>query len=623
MTGNRIAHPLLISLANLFMDFRLKASNHAFLLLALLPIPKFIHRDQKIRGVLESRLIHQALDFILQPLKEAARVGIMMADPLGNRRYCFTPLAAYIVDTPESALLACVAGKTSSVTVASYKEFGDDFRHEPRTAEVTLRSLKRLEAQFHPWKDIRKYVQEGLRQFRTNGVARPFWRDWPLSCPSRFLNVEPLHHWHKGFWDHDAKWCICTVGSAEIDFRFSVLHPQAGFRHFKEGISGLKQVTGREHRDVQRYIVPVIAGAAPKEFVIAIRSLMDFRYLAQSREIDEALCAAIEDALALFHKHKHAILAAGARRGKKNAPINNWFIPKLEFLQSVVPNIRDNGSAIQWSADATEHAHVTEIKNPARAGNNQDYETQICRTLDRIDKCRRFSLATAIQSANVDFRTPASAGSNRAANNVRGNAQQTAATTSNLLSSIKSATDLSFGKESRPLVDYFDRASQLKRGNIPNAPLPHRTIASANVAIHLTRDPSSKRLTIDEAAKIFALNDLRPALLDFVHRSSQDSTAAVGGRQIAQSGCSLPFSQLEVWGRFRLQSKAFHDPHEILPAVTVNVSSPASGWPLGRYDSVIYNVDRSRQWPASGMNGLLGLYHISPVIYLTLLLSRT
>jgi Plavaka transposase len=43
MTGGRIAHPLLISLMNLFMDFRMKASNHAFLLLALLPVPKFIH----------------------------------------------------------------------------------------------------------------------------------------------------------------------------------------------------------------------------------------------------------------------------------------------------------------------------------------------------------------------------------------------------------------------------------------------------------------------------------------------------------------------------------------------------------------------------------------------------
>ena len=127
MTGNRLAHPLLISLANLNMDFRMKSSNHAFLLLALLPIPSFIHRNKRLRGMLADRLIHQCLNFILEPLKVAARIGIMMSDPLGWRRFCFTPLAAYIVDTPESTLMAAVAGKTSSVTMASYKQFGDDF----------------------------------------------------------------------------------------------------------------------------------------------------------------------------------------------------------------------------------------------------------------------------------------------------------------------------------------------------------------------------------------------------------------------------------------------------------------------------------------------------------------
>jgi hypothetical protein len=52
MTGGRVAHPLLISLANLLMDFRMKTTNHAFLLLALLPVPKFIHKNRKARGVL-------------------------------------------------------------------------------------------------------------------------------------------------------------------------------------------------------------------------------------------------------------------------------------------------------------------------------------------------------------------------------------------------------------------------------------------------------------------------------------------------------------------------------------------------------------------------------------------
>ena len=44
-----------------------------------------------------------------------------MSDPVGNLHHCFTPLAAYIVDTPESAMVSGVGGKTSSVTMGMYK----------------------------------------------------------------------------------------------------------------------------------------------------------------------------------------------------------------------------------------------------------------------------------------------------------------------------------------------------------------------------------------------------------------------------------------------------------------------------------------------------------------------
>ena len=92
-------------------------------------------------GVLEDRLIHQCLDIVLELVKTAARLGIMMSDPDGHNRYCFTPLAGYIMDTPEAAMLAAVGGKTSPVTMAMYKQFSDPFRHEPRTGSMTLAQL--------------------------------------------------------------------------------------------------------------------------------------------------------------------------------------------------------------------------------------------------------------------------------------------------------------------------------------------------------------------------------------------------------------------------------------------------------------------------------------------------
>ncbi|KAJ7681614.1 hypothetical protein B0H17DRAFT_1138364 [Mycena rosella] len=78
--------------------------------------------------------------------------------------------------------------------------------------------------------------------------------------------------------------------------------------------------------------------------------------------------------------------------------------PQLEFLQSVVSSIRANGVPLQWSADITEHSHITFIKEPVSHTNNQRYEPQICRYLDRHDKVDLFDLATHIEGAGVELR---------------------------------------------------------------------------------------------------------------------------------------------------------------------------------------------------------------------------
>ena len=103
----------------------MKTSNHAFMLLALLPVPKFIHKNKAIHGVLESCLVHKCIDDVVKMLKKAAKIGIMMSDPLSWCRYCFTPLVGAIVDTPEALLYTGVDRKTSPTTMAMYQQFGD------------------------------------------------------------------------------------------------------------------------------------------------------------------------------------------------------------------------------------------------------------------------------------------------------------------------------------------------------------------------------------------------------------------------------------------------------------------------------------------------------------------
>ena len=73
---------------------------------------------------------------------------------------------------------------------------------------------------------------------------------------------------------------------------------------------------GLPYVDIQHYIIPVIADAVPKDFLIAVRSLMDFQYLAQATEISDRICTEIDTALEEFHDHKQAIILARARLGK-------------------------------------------------------------------------------------------------------------------------------------------------------------------------------------------------------------------------------------------------------------------------------------------------------------------
>jgi len=505
---------------------------------------------------------------------------------MGLQPVLLYPIASYIVDTPEAAMLAAVGGKTSPITMATYKEFSDDFRHEPRTSSTTLTQLATAALNADP-SDIEAYFREA-QKFRLNGVHKLFFRDVPLSCPSRFFTPEVLHHFHKEFGDHDCKWCINALGPAEIDFRFSVLQPITGFRHFKEGISSLKQVTGRTLCDMQCFIVGVIAGRAPHGVIIAVRALMDFHYCIQAYRITDRDIEVINSALREFHSHKNSILDAGLHREKANKPINNWHIPKLELMQSIVPSILRAGVPIQWSANLTEHAHIEQIKDPARGSNNNNYDPQICRQLDRLEKCRNFNIAMTLKDPALRRDIATGMGDEH---------------------DEESDPHVS----SRPVTDYFACSRQLASSPPDTIPLPRCAFSLNCVAFNLAYDPSIRRITIDEAAEQFGLPDLRAALADFLCHKKVHGVDSVhpigGGPHRSLENAELPFKNIQIWFKLRLQVTDIHT-NTILPVQTVLASPPDGNWPHGRYDLVVVNTNNTMAWPASDLQGSVSS-HIS------------
>ncbi|KAI6097816.1 hypothetical protein F5141DRAFT_1011198, partial [Pisolithus sp. B1] len=132
------------------------------------------------------------LSRVLVLLKMAACVRIMMNNPVGNLRYCYTPLAAYISDTPEQSLLACTNPKSSPFMTVISEDFGDPFLHDPHTQSHTLAAILKVLAKSSV-QDYKAFLK-ACKTLHLNGVIEPCWLDWPLSCPSQFLHVETLHH---------------------------------------------------------------------------------------------------------------------------------------------------------------------------------------------------------------------------------------------------------------------------------------------------------------------------------------------------------------------------------------------------------------------------------------------
>jgi hypothetical protein len=522
-------------------------------------------------------------------LKVVARSGAWMSDYFGYVRWCYTPLVAYIADTPEATSLVGVAGKTSHLTTAFGPQFGDQSPHPPRTANQIIADLSTLKSRVDPW-DLAPYIKEARESFRLNGVDLLFWRDWALPTgilpdPHHAFPIEILHHFHKSFWDHDLKWCICALGEGEIDFRFSLLQPRSGFRHFPSGISKLKQVTGREHRNLQRYILGVIAGAAPAEFILAIRALLNLRYLAQMQRVDTTVLNDITSALRTFHHYKQVILDNHYRVGKKKKPISHFQIPKLELLHSVVSCIQWFGALPQWSADRTEYSHIDFIKRPKSKTNRHDYYAQICQHLDRAEKIQFFDLATANLEGADDF-SDLNPGDNPMTRDIEGG--------------LDPSLCFPIGTE-RPAPDFFN--AQPPASHPPSS--PHRTFAMNRTAFRLNVKPDVTRVSVDNAAIEFCIPDLQVSIRDWLTSYLKDpTTRTISGRQGPVDGILLPFTEVRVWGSFQVQNYGIagglRHPQRLF------AQPPSDLWPSGRCDTALFreSIDGGSELPGPGLNGL-------------------
>ena len=336
----------------------------------------------------------------------------------------------------------------------------------------------------------------------------------------------------------------------------------------------LKQVTGQEHRNVQRYILGIIAGAVPHEFVICIWALLDICYLAQMHRVTEQALDEIEAALWTFHKYKDIIITGGYRIGKGKKPILHFKIPKLELLQSVVVCIRWSGSLPQWSVDSTEHSHREFVKKPKLKMNGNEYYSQTCRHLDCEEKVRMFDIATiAHESLSAGLPHDAAPDVN--------NPPLDMDKWSKVL-----PTAVGFDRSKRKIPNFFSAGTTALPSDSLMSPTPH-TFSTATTGFHLTVKPNIPQAEVNDLANDFNIPGLYLSIRDFLsHYLYDQDTRRIAGRQGPMHGTLLPFDGIQVWHSVQVQN--FNCDGVLRPPQRLFASPPSDDWPSGRCNTTIF-----------------------------------
>ncbi|KAG0693774.1 hypothetical protein DFH29DRAFT_881197 [Suillus ampliporus] len=268
---------------------------------------------------------------LLQPLVKAGQMGVEMVCADGCVCRIHPIVAFYIANFPEQCLVACCKENRCPCCIVPADQRGEPLQSALRDPESTYETLQIRKIGQHP----PAFEEQGL-----HAVYKPFWADLPHSNIFATFTPDLLHQVHKGvFKDHLVKWCLDIVREEEIDAHFKAMPDYPGLRHFKKGISMVKQWTGTEHKEMQHVFV------------------------------------GLDCALAVFHTNKQVLI---------DLDIHEHFnIPKIHQLTHYVYAIQQFRSVDGFNSELPEQLHIDFAKDAYRASNKCDYEEQMALWLQR------------------------------------------------------------------------------------------------------------------------------------------------------------------------------------------------------------------------------------------------
>lgn len=341
-------------------------------------------RSKKKLQLRNYELFHRSMSEVLAPLKAAGDPkgpGIMLTGGNGEVRRVYPFLACYVADYPEQCLVTCSKYGTCPKCQVKAKDLGEQEPSERRTQTWTETIIHNARSQSQRATQVHSKCME---VDVAGGDFQPFWVGFPFCDIHSTITPDVLHQLYQGVLKHLIGWIQVIMTEEEFDRRIQSLPPAFGVRHFAEGISSLKQVTGPERKHLAKVLLACLAASdgVPKEAVAACRAILDFIYLAQYPSHDGDTLDYMQDALDTWHANKSIFIRLDIR--------TDFNIPKFHSLTHYISSIQLHGTTDNTNTEIFERLHIDLAKEGWRASNKRNHFPQMVAWLSRQEKIASF-----------------------------------------------------------------------------------------------------------------------------------------------------------------------------------------------------------------------------------------